>query len=365
MAGHAKLGPSAAHRWMICPGSVRLSEGIADETSEAAEEGTLAHAVAERHAAAAFGLGIPTLDAPGPDETADMALHASEYADALVSLVGPKADVWLESRVGVNDEVWGTTDALALAEDGETLVVMDYKYGRGYVEVVENPQLMLYGLGAIGGFSGVKVVRLAIYQPRAGREALRTWDISAADLRAWGDTKVLPAVEATKAPDAPAVPSEKGCQWCPIRATCRARSDQVLSQDFGVAGDLLDDTELADRLAMLSGIRSWIGDVEQEAYRRAESTGLPGWKLIEGPSRRFIRDHDAAMSELTELFGLDIEEVAPRTLVGLTALDKLVGGRDVLAQAIPDQLGTTRPKPKLVPESAPGDELPSVRGDFG
>lgn len=47
MSAHAKLSPSSAERWMNCPGSVVLSEGMPDKTTQFAEEGTMAHAVAE------------------------------------------------------------------------------------------------------------------------------------------------------------------------------------------------------------------------------------------------------------------------------------------------------------------------------
>ena len=39
MAGtHAKLSPSSAARWMTCPGSVILCEGLEDRSSKAADE---------------------------------------------------------------------------------------------------------------------------------------------------------------------------------------------------------------------------------------------------------------------------------------------------------------------------------------
>ncbi len=44
---HALLGPSKAYQWMACTPSARLEEGFPDTTSEAAEEGTLAHELAE------------------------------------------------------------------------------------------------------------------------------------------------------------------------------------------------------------------------------------------------------------------------------------------------------------------------------
>ena len=41
---HSILSPSGASRWMACTPSARLEEGFPDSTSDAAEEGTLAHA---------------------------------------------------------------------------------------------------------------------------------------------------------------------------------------------------------------------------------------------------------------------------------------------------------------------------------
>ena len=47
MTKHARLGASGAHRWMKCPGSIRMAEGLAERTSSYAQEGSAAHAVAE------------------------------------------------------------------------------------------------------------------------------------------------------------------------------------------------------------------------------------------------------------------------------------------------------------------------------
>lgn len=44
---HALLSPSASHRWIECPPSVRLTELMEDKPSSYADEGTLAHSIAE------------------------------------------------------------------------------------------------------------------------------------------------------------------------------------------------------------------------------------------------------------------------------------------------------------------------------
>ncbi len=47
MGNHARLSASAAHRWMQCPGSVRLCDGLASSSANAAA-GTVAHDLAAR-----------------------------------------------------------------------------------------------------------------------------------------------------------------------------------------------------------------------------------------------------------------------------------------------------------------------------
>ena len=45
--GHAKLSPSSSHRWLHCTPSVLLEGEFENKTSQAAEEGTAAHALCE------------------------------------------------------------------------------------------------------------------------------------------------------------------------------------------------------------------------------------------------------------------------------------------------------------------------------
>ena len=48
MAQHALLSASSAKRWIACPPSARIAAEFPDRESEAAVEGTLAHAQAEK-----------------------------------------------------------------------------------------------------------------------------------------------------------------------------------------------------------------------------------------------------------------------------------------------------------------------------
>lgn len=44
---HAILSASGAHKWLVCPPSVRLEQQFENKTSEYMAEGTLAHAICE------------------------------------------------------------------------------------------------------------------------------------------------------------------------------------------------------------------------------------------------------------------------------------------------------------------------------
>lgn len=43
---HAKFSPSSAEKWMTCPGSIAMEEGLPDSSSAFADEGTAAHFLA-------------------------------------------------------------------------------------------------------------------------------------------------------------------------------------------------------------------------------------------------------------------------------------------------------------------------------
>jgi hypothetical protein len=55
MGEHALLSASSAHRWMVCTKAPRLEESIEDKTSIYADEGTLAHSLAELKLAMEIG----------------------------------------------------------------------------------------------------------------------------------------------------------------------------------------------------------------------------------------------------------------------------------------------------------------------
>ena len=93
-----------------------------------------------------------------------------DYITDLANSMAAKPFIAVEKRVDFSSfvpEGFGTADCVMI--QGSDLYVTDYKHGKGVpVSAENNPQLMLYGLGAPMEYETVydiKTVRLAIVQP--------------------------------------------------------------------------------------------------------------------------------------------------------------------------------------------------------
>ena len=91
----------------------------------------------------------------------------------------------IEKRVDFSQYVpdgFGTADCILLS--GNTLHVVDLKYGKGVpVSAEENPQMMLYALGAYQAYSflyDIRNIHLVIVQPRL--DSITEWECSLEEL---------------------------------------------------------------------------------------------------------------------------------------------------------------------------------------
>lgn len=169
MSSHALLSPSAASRWLACTPSARLEEKLPDTTSEAAAEGTLAHALGEalirRSLAGNRSEKIKQTKEIARIEkeeryTPAMRAYAEDYATFVLERYNEAkvktsdAVIAVEQKLDMSEYVpdgYGTGDAVIIA-DG-TLSIIDLKYGKGVpVSSENNPQMKLYALGALAEF---------------------------------------------------------------------------------------------------------------------------------------------------------------------------------------------------------------------
>ena len=160
---HAVLSASSSERWINCPPSARLCENYEDKGSDYAAEGTDAHTLCEFRLKQALGIStedpIENLSWYNEEMEDCAAGYAAYVAELLETAKQTCSDpvVMIEQRVDFSRWVqdgFGTADCILIA-DG-TLNICDYKHGKGVeVSAEQNPQMMLYALGALEIFDGI------------------------------------------------------------------------------------------------------------------------------------------------------------------------------------------------------------------
>lgn len=367
---HAAHGASKAARWMRCPGSINLSEGIAETTSRYATEGTAAHDLVERclhdgvDASSFVGSTIPVGDTMVP-ATEEMAAAVQVFVDHVESLTTDTRPL-LETRFDLAPldppaPMFGTADVVIWREAESHLHVLDYKHGVGVsVDATGNEQLLMYALGAVVHLGIVpEHITVWIGQPR-GHHAdgpIRCWTLDWATLVDFKRELFL-AAAATLAPDAPLNPGS-WCRFCPALPTCpaqRAEATAVTRSSFDVPGPVAPDALPApERLSVedislvldkADIVARWLKSVQVYAHKLLErGEEVPGYKLIagRGGNRRWI-DAELAGRYLAGR-KLKVNERHTRKLISPAQAEKLL--TDVPQRLWERPAGRT----KVVPDS--------------
>lgn len=350
---HALLSASSAHRWLNCPPSAVAAELYPAQDTPFTREGTLAHEVAEL---AARG---ETVQTPYPDGvTPEMVDCAAGYADYIQEQIkSDDAVVLLEQRVDLTPWIpggFGTCDCVIL--QGDTMDVIDYKFGKGEVVDAEaNEQLMLYGLGALNDYGiayDVRTVRLHIYQPRINNVSV--WEVYADDLDGWGVDSVRPIAKLA-ADGAGNFCAGDWCKFCPHAGNCRKLAEIytnfVEAHDLRVAVPVLAPYEVAEVLRMEPLVDLWLKRVKAQALNTMLGGGeIPGYKVVEGKQGNRKWTDELEVLDFLVSQGYDREDVTETKLLSPAAMDKVVGRKkasDLLAGYITRSSGS----PIVVPES--------------
>ncbi|NCC40373.1 MAG: DUF2800 domain-containing protein [Gammaproteobacteria bacterium] len=369
MSGHARLSCSAAHRWSACPGAPRLEAQFPETTSVYAEEGTTAHALLET----ALLLGEA-------ETAAALALvdgATEEMAEALQPVLiwvreqmaaAPGAELLIEVKVDPGhalgrDDLWGTADLLILVPPERRLIVGDLKYGAGRpVEVEDNPQLRLYGLGALARARfPVESITLAVLQPRAPHAdgPVRVTALTRAELETFA-TAMAEAAARTDAEDAPLVAGSH-CTFCRAAGGCAVLADHAMAaarEAFRAVEAPLTPAQAGALLREAETIRGWLKALEAHVLNLARTgVEVPGWKLASRRGHRAWIDPAAALAELTQTYGVALDVLAPPVLMSPAQVEKAIKAHakrkpDVSALVRVPELG-----PRLVPSTAPGEDL--------
>lgn len=360
---HAKLSASSAHRWMNCNPSANLEREFADKTSEAAAEGSAAHALCEHKLRKA--LKMRSVRPVSKYDSDEMEMYINSYVEFVLEQIEVAKQhctdpfVLIEQRLDFSCYVpdgFGTGDCLIVAD--KLLHIIDFKYGLGVlVDAEENPQMMLYALGALQLFDAlydIDTISMSIFQPR--RENVSTWTITVAELKEWAEKILRPKAELAFKGEGEFNPGP-WCTFCKAAVKCRARAEEklALAQYEFTKPPLLTDEEIEDILSRLDDLTKWANEIAAYAQDAAINHGKQwnGFKLVEGRSVRKYSDEAAVVAAATAAGYRDIYK---KSLIPITEMEKLMG-KKTFAEVLGGLVIKPHGKPTLVPAS---DKRPAI-----
>ena len=360
---HAKLSASSAHRWMNCNPSANLEREFADKTSEAAAEGSAAHALCEHKLRKA--LKMRSVRPVSKYDSDEMEMYTDSYVEFVLEQIEVAKQhstdpfVLIEQRLDFSCYVpdgFGTGDCLIVAD--KLLHIIDFKYGLGVlVDAAENPQMMLYALGALQLFDAlydIDTISMSIFQPR--RENVSTWTITVAELKEWAEKILRPKAELAFKGEGEFNPGP-WCTFCKAAVKCRARAEEklALAQYEFAKPPLLTDEEIEDILSRLDDLTKWANEIAAYAQDAAINHGKQwnGFKLVEGRSVRKYSDEAAVVAAATAAGYRDIYK---KSLISITEMEKLMG-KKTFTEVLGGLVIKPQGKPTLVPAS---DKRPAI-----
>ena len=360
---HAKLSASSAHRWMNCNPSANLEREFADKSSEAAAEGSAAHALCEHKLRKA--LKQRSTRPTSKYDSDEMEMYTDSYLEFVLEQIEIAkqhcADpfVLIEQRLDFSCYVpdgFGTGDCLIVAD--KLLHIIDFKYGLGVlVDAEDNPQMMLYALGALRLFDAlydIDTVSMTIFQPR--RENVSTWTISVSELEEWAEKTLRPKAELAFKGEGEFNPGP-WCTFCKAAVKCRARAEEklALAQYEFAKPPLLTDEEIEDILSRLDDLTKWANEIAAYAQDAAINHGKQwnGFKLVEGRSNRKYTDESAVIAAAT---ASGSRAIFKKSLIPITEMEKLMG-KKTFAEVLGGLVIKPQGQPTLVPAS---DKRPAI-----
>lgn len=371
---HAKLSSSASKRWLGCPGSVKLSEHYPNGSSIYADEGTIAHGVAEGMISKddklvqKYEVEADKFYGEHPELNGtflEMKMILQPYVDYVFEEYAEQvhedeaAQLMTEERVDLTEYIpggFGTSDVVILRQG--RLHIIDLKYGKGVaVSAEDNPQLKLYALGTLARFDmlyDIEDVVMTIYQPRLDNVSTDT--IKAKDLYTWGEEVIKPGAQLALSEDAP-VHAGDWCQFCPARYDCKERARDAMELQKYLGQMVLSPEEIAEILGKIDRLTKFAEDIKDSALTKAlDGEEIPGWKVVEGRSIRKYVGSEEEIVRQCEGAGYDQALLYERKLLTITNMEKLMGKKQ-FAEVLGAYVEKPEGKPTLAPES---DKRPAI-----
>jgi hypothetical protein len=320
MNQHAIWAPSSCDRWLKCPASATLSQGLPQRPSPAAIEGSRVHTVIEKSLRTGE---LPPPPAPWLSPSKNMADHevAARMQDFIKQLGGGL--MFIEERVFLTKGCWGQLDVGHIAQD--VITVVDYKNGSWDVEAKDNKQMLTYAATFLDKYPAAQWFRLVIFQPNSWmnkinneqEEGFKQHLHTRAEVEAHRQ-QVLNAIAYT----GPPIPGPQ-CRWCAAFSNCPA-----MLQDAGFLmgaisrnPDTLLPIELLRMLRIIRGVSDMKENLEAELTNRLKNGAVVDGAELK-PSRKWQawNDERQAAEKLYQLHGVKgVKPVTPAAAKKLSA----------------------------------------------
>jgi hypothetical protein len=420
---HALLSPSGAAGWLVCAGKPAMERDLPDDSNKDSDYGTAAHEVASmcltesKDPAAYRGRRI----AVGHHKTIEVDEKMVDGVRIYVEMVQKRiadyqllgatsVELLVEQRVPIGHitgEVGaeGTADVviIVLWPDGTALIdVVDLKFGVGVKVYAENnPQAMMYALGAVEKFSIVTDfdrVRIGIHQPRVS-EGPSDWELSMEDLQTFGKYAAGQAIHALavyehEKPGAYAHHLTPGdhCKktFCKARATCPklalfvqdsvgADFETLVAEDAN-GGDTdsivpsdMPAASIAVKFKAIDIIEDWCKAVRAKAEAMLFDHGNSpeiiaelGIKLVQGKQGNRAWSSAAEAEAAMKSMRLKVDEMYDFSLISPTTAEKVLKDSPKKWKRVEALITRSPGKPSVAPASdkRPPLEIKVVAEDF-
>jgi hypothetical protein len=351
---HALASPSKAEMWLACSNSLAANIGQPEGDKKAADLGTDKHELMTL--CLQFNVGAISYEGhvlgKGHTVNKELAHDVQTVVDNVrerirgYELRGATVEMVLDYAVPIDhitgeEGATGTLDIALLITwpDGiSDLDVIDAKFGYQEVQAEGNPQLLMYGSGALEVFSltgEFREVSLEIEQPLRGHvEPYKIRPQSIAEWVAEARPKAQKAIlihnmageRALKAQDFGV--SEKGCMWCKAKAVCpaaRAKVEETIGMDFDVLSNeeishpvnLIEPESLGDVFPHLELIEDWIKGIRARVeLELLAGKQIPGLKLVAGKKGNRAWASDEEAEAMMKKFKMKQEQMYSFKLLG-------------------------------------------------
>lgn len=356
---HAKLAPSAAERWVNCPGSLMFNDLPGKETVYS-KEGTLAHEAAEK----------ALYNAPLNNQYSDEMITGAQLYKKAIN------DFWANNNLKLN--VWETEKTVELqpitTEKGcgkidyigtgeNCILIADYKFGMEKVEVTDNLQLWLYMASYVTGRQKEHIsfkdytFACMIVQPR-----INYIDTQIKNYRELAEIARFLNVAAKRALIEEKLPTEyktfssckKCCQYCKGSGQCAAEAEtnlnyMAIKEKFD--NNILESADLSRIYTHLPDIKKYIENVENVVKDKLTAgESIPGFKMVQGRHlpKRWVNEESAI--EFLKGQNLEEKQIFTYKIITPTQAEKLCNKDDFKSFA---DLNVCSPfgNPVIVPES--------------